>query len=492
MISRRINRWSSNPLQVQNRIFKKLIVKARNTHFGKDHQFETIRTYEDFKKRVPIASYEERLSYVNRFLNGEENVLWPGKPNYIVGTSGTTSGIKYVPLSKESVGLHFGSARNATINYCNKYGHLSIFDGKLLFLSGSPKLDKIMGIPSGRLSGIVNHQIPSWLRANQLPSYETNIIDDWEEKVKNIAIECIGTDLRMVSGMPPWMMMFFEYVLDMTGQNNIIDVFPNLELFVHGGVNFEPYTNRFDDLIGAKITSLETYPSTEGFIGFQDHKENEGLLLNLDGGIYFEFIPVEDVGKERQRRYNLEQVLLDQEYIVIINNNAGLFAYDLGDTIRFVGKNPYRIIVTGRTQHFISAFGEHVISKEVEEALKRTSRKFDQGIIEFTVAPQVNPEKGKLPYHEWLIEFALPPKNIPAFKSHLDLQMQELNFHYKELVQGSVIAPLKITEVPTGSFRAYMKSEGKMGGQNKMIRLCNNRSVAQKIISIQIPHIYKS
>lgn len=481
IISKQIKTWSSAAIDAQEKVFQDLVRRARNTAFGKDHGFGEIRSYEEFKKRVPVRDYEGLKDYIERIKKGERNVLWPGKPLYFAKTSGTTSGVKYIPLTKDSLPNHFGTARNALFNYFAKTGKGGFFDGKLIFLSGSPEMTKVGGILTGRLSGIVNHQVPSWLRTNQLPSYDTNCIEDWEEKLDNIVKETLGQDMRLISGIPPWVQMYYERLLEVSGKDTVLEVFPNYSTFVYGGVNYEPYRSKLEELVGKSLDSVETYPASEGFIAFQDAFPHEGLLLNVNSGIFFEFIPAGEVFDENPTRLSLKDVELGVNYALIINNNAGLWGYSIGDTVQFVSLDPPRLIVSGRIKHFISAFGEHVIGKEVDEAMLRTSNEAGVRVIEFTVAPQINPPEGGTPYHEWFIEFDNAPEDLAAFAKKLDAEMIKQNIYYEDLVSGGVLNPLVIRPLSRDAFRAYMKTQGKLGGQNKVPRLSNDRKIADAL-----------
>lgn len=465
----------------QLKIMSGLVKTAQNTKFGKDHHFEKISTYDDFKKFVPVRDYEQLTSYINLLVKGEANILWPGKPKYFAKTSGTTSGIKYIPLTKESMPNHMNTARNAMMNYITLSGNADLFKGNMIFLSGSPELEEKAGIPTGRLSGIVNHEIPGWVKTNQLPSYQTNTIEDWEKKLDKIVEETYQRDMRLISGIPPWVQMYYERLLEKTGKSTVLEVFPNYSLFMYGGVNFEPYRAKLESLIGKKIDSIETYPASEGFIAFQDTLEGPGLLLNTNSGIFFEFIPVEEAHLENPTRLHLGQVSTGVDYAIIINNNAGLWGYSIGDCVRFLSLDPYRLIVSGRVKHFISAFGEHVIGKEVEEALMGVCNKHGIQVIEFTVAPQVSPPEGGSPYHEWFVEFDDPLFNPDAIVDEVDEAMCLQNIYYEDLIKGNILQKLKIRSLQKDSFRNFMKDSGKLGGQNKVPRLANDRKIADAL-----------
>lgn len=492
-VARRIDRWSGEAVARQERIFQRLLADAKDTAFGRDHRFAEIRSYAEFTQAVPIRDYEELKPYIERIKHGEADVLWPGKPAYFAKTSGTTSGVKYIPMSKESTPLHFGTARDATFNYFARTDNGRWLDGKMIFLSGSPELEEIAGIPVGRLSGISNHLVPGWLRTNQLPSWRTNCIEDWEEKLERIVDETIHADMRLISGIPPWVQMYYERLLERTGKRTVREIFPNYSLFVYGGVNFEPYRAKLEALVGGPVDSLETYPASEGFIAFQDrfpridgltqsHAVNSpGLLLNADAGMFFEFIPTAEYGRPNPRRLWLRNVEVGVNYALVLSSNAGLWAYDLGDTVEFISKDPYRLVVTGRVKHFISAFGEHVIGKEVEESLLPVANAEGVRIIEFTVAPQVNPQDGGLPYHEWFIEFDQPPADLNSFAEDVDTRLRAQNIYYNDLITGNILRPLKISPLRRDAFRDYMKTQGKLGGQNKVPRLSNDRKMASEL-----------
>lgn len=475
-------RWSLNAGKYQQRIFDQLVRTASVTVFGQDHKFSDIHSYADFQQAVPIRDYEELSPYVNQILAGKSDILWPGKPRYFAQTSGTTSGTKYIPITKDSVFNHINSARDALLSYVYESGNGKFLDGKLTFLSGSPELTQTAGISTGRLSGIVNHHIPKYLRTNQLPNYKTNCIEDWEEKVDKIVAETISQDMSLISGIPPWVQMYFDKLTEKSGKP-IKDLFPNFSMFVYGGVNFEPYRAKLFETIGKEIPSIETYPTSEGFLAYQDTQTEEGLLLLSNSGIFFEFILADEYFKENQRRLTIDEVEIGVNYGVIISSNAGLWGYSIGDTIKFVCKNPHRILVTGRIKHFISAFGEHVIGEEVEKAMCLACEKFPETkLVEFTVAPQVNPAQG-LPLHQWFVAFDSEPNNIAKFATELDNQLRSLNKYYNDL-RGAVLKELDIISLKPDTFIKYMKSIGKLGGQHKVPRLANDRKIADDLMKL--------
>ncbi len=475
-IRKRIYKWASQPEKTQEKVFQKLIAQAKNTSFGKDHNYSKIISYQDFKEQVPVRDYEALKPYVEQILEGKSDVLWKGKPLFFAKTSGTTSGAKYIPLTKASMPFHIKAARNALLMYIAETGNADFVNGKLIFLQGSPIIEEKNGIKIGRLSGIVAHYVPNYLQKNRMPSWDTNCIDDWETKVDAIVEETLKEDMTLISGIPSWVQMYFEKLRAKTGKS-IKEIFPNFNLFVYGGVNYEPYRNKFENLIGKKVDSIELFPASEGFFAFQDKQDEKGMLLLLNGGIFYEFIKADEFYEENSTRISIADVELGVNYVLIISTNAGLWAYNIGDTVEFTSLKPHRIIVTGRIKHFISAFGEHVIAKEVEHTLKEVVTGTNITINEFTVAPQTNPESG-LPYHEWFIEFETAPENMRAFESKIDVVMQQQNSYYFDLIEGNILKPLMVTKVKKDGFQQYMKSVGKLGGQNKVPRLSNDRKIA--------------
>lgn len=472
--------WVQNPLEAQKRTFDELVSRGRNTRFGADHAFDQIQDYADFASRVPVRDYEALKPYVELILEGETDVLWPGKPLYFGKTSGTTSGAKFIPITDASIKEQVRASRNAILNYIHKTGNVSFVNGKMIFLQGSPVLDEKNGIKTGRLSGISAHYVPKYLQRNRLPSWETNCIEDWETKVDRIVDETIGADMTVVAGIPSWVQMYFEKIRE---KNNkpVGTTFPNLQLFIYGGVNYEPYRAKFEDLIGRKVDSIELFPASEGFFAYQDQFDDRGLLLLLQAGIFYEFIKAEEFFEDSPQRYTIGEVELGVNYAMIISTNAGLWGYNLGDTVQFTSINPYKVIVTGRIKHFISAFGEHVIAKEVEYAMEKAIAETGAEVNEFTVAPQIQPSEGQLPYHEWLVEFEKTPDDLTRFKSVLDQSLQDQNSYYFDLIEGKILQPLKLTQIRKGGFQQHMKSIGKLGGQNKVKRLANDRSLADAL-----------
>ncbi len=467
--------WANNPIETQKKVFDKLIRQANATQFGKDHKFSEITSFQDFQKQVPVRDYEALRSYIDKVVAGEKDILWKGKPIYFAKTSGTTSGAKYIPLTKESMPTHIAAARSAILLYIHETKKSAFVDGKMIFLQGSPILEEKNGIKIGRLSGIVAHFIPKYLQKNRMPSWETNCIEDWETKVNAVVEETFDQNMTVISGIPSWVQMYFEK-LQSKAKVPVGDLFPNFNLFIYGGVNFEPYRAKFENIIGRKVDSIELFPASEGFFAYQDSQSEKGMLLLLNSGIFYEFIKSDEFFAENPKRYTIGEVELNVNYVLIISTNAGLWAYNIGDTVQFTSLKPYRVIVSGRIKHYISAFGEHVIGKEVECALKEAMQNTNIAINEFTVAPQITPNSG-LPYHEWFVEFEKEPIDIQEFALSINNEMRKQNIYYDDLIVGKVLQDLVITKVAKNGFQDYMKSIGKLGGQNKVPRLSNDRKI---------------
>ena len=477
-VVRKIKKDSKRAVSVQLNLLQELTHKASRTAFGNDHSFNDIHNYKDFTNLVPIRDYEGLASYIDRIRKGERDVLWRGLPLYLSKTSGTTSGSKFIPITIDSIQHHIDTARNALLCYINETGNADFVKGKMIFLQGSPEMKSHQGMRIGRLSGIVAHHVPRYLQKNRLPSLKVNIIDDWESKVKAIVNETIKENMTLISGIPPWVQMYFELLLEKSGKKTVAEIFPNFSLLVYGGVNFKPYQNKIEHLVGKNIDKIELYPASEGFIAFQDSQQSEGMLLNTNSGIFYEFVEAEQISNETPKRLHLGEVELNVNYAIVLSNNAGLWAYNIGDTIKFVSLDPYRIVVTGRVKHFTSAFGEHVIAEEVEGAIEFICAELNMEISEFHVAPVVNPNEGVLPHHEWLIEYDVKTVDKKSLENQLDQYMQNRNHYYRDLREGKVLKELIVSTVKFNGFNAYLKSMGKLGGQNKLPRLSNDRKLA--------------
>lgn len=481
---KKTQQFKENAVQDQFELLLSMVKTAEKTLFGRAHNFEEIQSVKDFQQRVPVVDYEGLKPYIEKTKRGERNILWPGNPEYFAKTSGTTSGSKYIPISKEGMPFQIAAAQSAIFHYMAKKNNSDFVAGKMIFLQGSPELEEVNGIKTGRLSGIVAHHIPAYLQKNRLPSLKTNLIDDWETKVDEIVKETEKENMTLISGIPPWLIMYFEKLIERNGKK-ITQLFPNLQLIITGGVNFEPYREKMNELLGKPVDTVQTFPASEGFFAFQDDYTKDGLLLLTNHGIFYEFIPLELYSKPDAPRLTLKDVELNKDYALILTTNSGLWAYSIGDVVRFISKNPHRIMVSGRTKHFTSAFGEHVIAFEVEEAMKATVEKFPAQITEFHLAPQVNPAEG-LPYHEWFIEFEKEPQNVEEFRKKLDVEMRNRNTYYDDLISGNVLQPLVITKLQKNAFHEYAKSEGKLGGQNKIPRLANDRKIGDFLEKLKI------
>ena len=482
IVDKQTQKWANNPVETQQKVLKSLLFQSKNTLFGKDHNFDSINSFADFSKNVPVRDYEDLKVYIDKVVEGQNNILWPGKPLYFAKTSGTTSGAKYIPLTKQSMPFHIKAARNAILSYIHETGKTQFVSKKMIFLQGSPVLETKNGIQLGRLSGIVAHFVPKYLQKNRLPSWQTNCIDDWETKVDAVVNETFNQDMAVISGIPSWVQMYFEKLQTKSGKK-VGELFKNFNLFIYGGVNYEPYRAKFENLIGRKVDSIELFPASEGFFAYQNSQTDKGMLLLLNSGIFYEFIKSDDFFTQNPRRYTIGEVELNTNYVLIISTNAGLWAYNIGDTVQFTCLKPYKVIVSGRIKHYISAFGEHVIGKEVECALNEAMQNTSVRINEFTVAPQINPPTG-LPFHEWFIEFENEPENLEVFAQSIDKAMQKQNSYYCDLVSGKVLNQLKIQKVQKNGFQNYMKSIGKLGGQNKVARLSNDRKIVDLLTII--------
>ena len=471
--------WARAPHKTQEKVFHALIDTARNTDFGRDHDFGSITSHADFVARVPVRDYEGLKPYVERIKAGGTDVLWPGKPLYFAKTSGTTSGVKYIPITGPGMKAQVEASKNAILSYIHETGNADFVDRKMIFLQGSPELTEVGGIKTGRLSGISAHFVPAYLQRNRLPSWKTNCIEDWETKVDAVVAETKDQDMGVIAGIPSWVQMYFERLQTQTGLPTK-KLFPNFQLFIYGGVNYEPYRAKFEALMGGRVDSIELFPASEGFFAYQDKQQERGMLLLLDSGIFYEFIEAATFGEDAPKRLTLDQVKVGVDYVLIINTQSGLWGYNMGDTVQFTSTAPYRVIVSGRIKHYISAFGEHVIAKEVEYAMQQALAESDAQVNEFTVAPQINPESG-LPFHEWLIDFQQLPSDMEGFAESLDRAMRAQNTYYDDLIAGSVLRRLVITPLAHHCFSDYMRSLGRLGGQNKVQRLSNDRKMADAL-----------
>lgn len=481
---RAVAKTKENAVQDQENLLKSLVSASAKTLFGRTHNFEEIQTVRDFQQRVPVQDYEDLKPYIQRIRRGQANILFPGTPAYFAKTSGTTSGAKYIPLTAQGMDHQVQAAQSALFHYIARKGNASFVSGKMIFLQGSPELAEEFGIKTGRLSGIVAHHIPKYLQKNRLPSWETNTIEDWEAKVDAIVRETEKENMTLISGIPPWLIMYFEKLQARHGQP-ITQIFPNLQLIITGGVNYEPYREKMCQLLGGAVDIVQTFPASEGFFAFQDDYTRPDLLLLTAHGIFYEFIPLEDFGKPGAARLTLGEVEKDQDYALILTTESGLWAYAIGDVVRFTSLAPYRLLVTGRTKHFTSAFGEHVIGIEAERALQQALGTFPVKVNEFHLAPLVSPAAG-LPRHQWFVEFETMPEDLPAFTQNLDDALRGQNAYYDDLRAGNVLQILEIVALKKGAFTDFARENGKLGGQNKLPRLANDRQMAEALMKFRV------
>lgn len=482
-IAARVQQSAYTAIEDQSKWFTRILDKGSSSVYAHHHGIHASMSYDEYRRSTPMIDYEDMRVYIDRVIGGEHHVLWPGRPKYFAKTSGTTSGAKYIPITSDSMSNHFHTARNALFVQASRLRQFEWLDGKMIFLSGSPELEDVNGTPTGRLSGIVNHAVPAWLRTNQLPSYRTNCIEDWQMKIAAIVRETHNQPMTLISGIPPWVVDYFEHLLNYTKAEDIGSLFPDLSFVVHGGVNFKPYWSTFQELIGRPVHMIETYPASEGFLAFQDMGVDDGLLLNTDSGIFFEFVRLDQWEDEYRERLALCEVSTGVQYVVIITSNAGLWSYILGDTVEFCSTSPYRIRVSGRIAHYISAHGEHVIAKEVEEAIIQANDALGIQIHHFTVAPVIHQGANRQSYHEWFIEYKDAQVDMESLSAVIDRSMREQNAYYDDLRRSGMLSRPVIRMVHPGGFASYMRSIGKLGSQNKVPILSNDRKVAQGLES---------
>jgi hypothetical protein len=476
-IHKSINSWKKSPLEHQEKVFSTLMKKGEKTKFGVAHGLHANMSYSDYQKRVPIHDYERFLPWIKKVIEGEKSILWPGKPLYLATTSGTTSGEKFIPVTKDSLRKGMKSTVLCTATYLEETNNTEPLQKKMVILSANPTLKNDKVIPYGKITGIFNNHIPNFMKKQRLPSIKTNCIADWEEKITKTAEETIGQDVGMVGGFPAWIIRYFEHVLERTGKKTIAEVFPNLQVITHGGVAYPPYRKRMESLIGKPFHRLEVFSASEGFIAFQDSQHADDLLLVPNAEIFYEFVPLIDWGSPSATRIPLSQVEINIPYAMVITTMAGLWAYDLGDTITFTSLSPYRLKVSGRVKHFISNSGEHLISEQVEKALSLALDKYQIQVKDFSVAPLIeNKEGGNR--HEWLIEFDTEPSSLTDFSFDLHQNLKNLSDNYTMLVETGILSPPKVSPLKTNAFVEYMKSINKMTHQNKVPRLMNNRDLA--------------
>jgi hypothetical protein len=475
-IERRLRHWAAQPHQYQMQYFRLLLETAPKTTYGQALGIENGMDYTAYRDCVPLVDYEDLKPYVERIMAGERDVLWPGVPDYLIMSSGTTSGKKYIPATPQGIRAILRGTTDAFCSYIARSRHHDIWDGKTLPLTGSPALTMMGDVPSARVSGLLNHFLPCYARWNRVPSWETNCIADFEPKLSRILDETIEQDVRAITGLPVWLNLLFKRLYERTGKK-VIEIWPNLQVMLYGGLQVDPYKAGLLEAIGQDIDFVEVFNASEGFFAFEDNFENLGLLLHMHTGFFYEFMPADAYRAGKVQRLPLQDIELDVDYGLVLNSVSGLWGYNLGDTVRFTSREPYRLVFTGRLAHFTSAFNEHVIQFEVERAIRQAMEQEGGVVSEFTVAPQLHPIAGP-PYHEWFVEFAALPDDLEAFRLKLDTVMQTGNHLYRELVTAQAMRPLKLSLLEPDSFLHHLKSIEQVGDQHKVPRLKNDRSIA--------------
>jgi hypothetical protein len=478
------------PHEVQEELFKKLIQTAKHTEFGKQFDFSSIQNYQQFQERIPIHTYEKTFPYIDRLMKGEQNILWPSEIKWFSKSSGTTNArSKFIPVSQESLDdCHFKGGKDLLSIYVNNFPETKLFDGKGLAVGGSHQINELDPSATsyyGDVSAVIMQNLPPWAQFIRTPSLETALMGNWEEKIEKLARETIRENVTNIAGVPTWTVLLIQRVTDMAMKKNILEVWPNLEVFFHGAVAFAPYRTLFQSIIPSdKMRYWETYNASEGFFGIQDETNSEALLLMLDYGIFYEFIPMEEIENENPKAVPLSEVELDKNYAMIISTNSGLWRYNIGDTIKFTSKFPYRIKISGRTKHFMNAFGEEIIVENAETAITRACEVTGAVIDNFTAAP-VYLKEGKKGRHEWIIEFKVPPTDPDEFTRILDDTLRAINSDYdaKRAHNLALVEP-KVHSAGEGTFYNWMKRRGKLGGQHKVPRLANSREYVDEILKM--------
>lgn len=476
------------PEEVQTELLLKLLDEASETEYGKKYGFSNIRSYSDFKERVPITEYEDIREDVERVKYGEQNVFWPSEIKWFAKSSGTTSSkSKFIPVSKEAIkDCHYKGGKDMLSIYFNHFPKSDIYSGKGLILGGSKQINQISNESYyGDLSAIIISNLPFWVALKRTPDMDVMLMEDWEEKLEKMSDQVISQNIAHVSGVPSWTLVLFKRILEKTGANHIHEVWPNLELYMHGGVSFAPYKNQFESMLPKRPMSyLETYNASEGFFGIQYDLSKPDLMLMLDYGIYYEFIPMDEIHKNDPKVISLGEVELGVNYAMVVTTNAGLWRFLIGDTIQFTARQPYRFIITGRTKHFINAFGEELIIQNADEAIKQASQATHSEVKDYTAAPLYISDKSQ-GSHQWLIEFEREPENIDQFRDILDNSLKGLNSDYEAKRSHDLVLKLPMVQsVPKGTFHFWLKSKSKLGGQNKVPRLSNSREFIEEILSL--------
>lgn len=478
-----------HPIDTQSRVFEELIRSAKNTEWGKLHQYSSIAHLRDLKERVPVNNYDQLKPWIERMMQGEQNILWPSDIRWFAKSSGTTSDkSKFIPVSFESLeNCHIKAARDLLSIYCHNNPDSNMFSGKGLVMGGSHQINSFNENTSyGDLSAVLMQNLPFWVHFIRTPQLDVALLSDWEEKLEKMAIETMNEDVTNLSGVPTWTIILINRILEISGKKYIDEVWPNLELYIHGGVSFTPYRKRFKELFSKPIHLLETYNASEGFFGLQNDPNSQELLLMLDYGILYEFMPMTEYGKEYPKTLDLEEVCIDENYALVITTNSGLCRYLVGDTIKFTSLQPFKFLITGRTRHFINAFGEELMIENAEKALSAACLVTNAGIRDYTAAPVYFGDTQK-PTHEWLIEFDQAPSDMKEFIRLLDLNLQEANSDYESKRYKDIAMQLpKVQAVGVGTFNKWLKTKGKLGGQHKVPRLCNDRMIIDEILGLLV------
>lgn len=469
--------YQKDAIALQDLFLKKLISQNKSTVFGLAHQFESIKNYANYTQSVSPRYYEEFQTYIEKIKKGEKNILQSGSPLYLLMTSGTTAGTKFIPISKSGIQHQINAAMKLLCFHSYHQGNADFMGFKMIFLQGSPELNYDLAIPVGRLSGVVYHHIPRFFQRNKLPTYQTNIISNWQEKVDKIVAETVGENISILGGIPPWCIQYFEKLITKSKAKNLRALFPNLSIYIYGGLDFGSYREKMKQLLGDKVACLQTFPASEGFFGIQDLPNSDEMLLLVNQGIFYEFIPIEEVEKEKPKAILIKDIILNTSYELMVTTDSGLWRYRMGDLIQFTNLAPYRIKVVGRTSQFISAFGEHVIGFEIENTMQAAIQEFQLDIEEYHVCPNVENK-----HYEWYIEFNQLVVDITSLQNYLDTKLSGFNKYYAHLIDGNIINSCQIIVLSKGRFAQLRSKLGKDGGQNKVIRLSNNKKFASQLI----------
>lgn len=482
-----IDLFMKYPLEVQEELFKRLTTTARNTEFGRTHGFADIHNQEQFRRMIPVSTYEDIHPYIERNMQGEQNLLWPSDVKWFAKSSGTTNArSKFIPVSYEALEeCHFKGGKDMLSAYCNAFPETKMFDGKGLTIGGSQQVNQFDSESEsfyGDVSAVIMSNLPYWTRFVRTPTLEIALMDEWEAKIERMAQYTVNENVTSISGVPTWTIVLLQRLLEITGKKNIKEVWPNLEVFFHGAVAFGPYRSIFKKLVGEDLSYLETYNASEGFFGIQNDLSKSDMLLMLDYGIFYEFIPFDEIHKESPKVIGLGEVQQGEQYALLISTNAGLWRYQIGDTIEFTSTDPYKIKISGRTKHYINAFGEELIVENAEKAIEMAANKCDVQVVNFTAAPKYFNEKEN-GTHEWIIEFESAPDNVGQFTKDLDDALRQLNSDYDAKRYKDIALSLPLVHiVPKGTFYNWMKSRGKLGGQHKVPRLSNTREYVEDIL----------